>query len=541
MVQRLGRYELIRPIGRGGMAEIWLGRQRGAGGIEKRVVIKRILREKISDPRFLDLFVGEAQISMALSHKNIVPTFDFGRVGDELFLVMEYIDGPSWAMALTKVQAKGKLPSAVLVAHIAFEACQALQYAHAYTDHAGQVQRIAHRDVTPGNLLLSFSGDVKLGDFGLAAATADVNHASGSARGTPAYMAPEQARGEFTGPSADIYSLGLILTEALSFKKARNGTVAEQIAAASLELPPLPNSVPSALRDICKRATELGINDRYPSAAAMAEDLDAYLLHARATNRSDRRPMAVRLADWLQDLMPEGLPRGKFDTHKLDGAAVTYLDDGAEQVLGTALDATMRSVAETALDGDTAPEKTPAGETVSETQSGETVAAETPEKGRLGLWLGLAALSAGAYLVFSGDGSHTVSSNAPLPAPIDAHSLDGPRDASPADVRPPDARLPDANIGKVDAALKGLGKRRRDADTGQAKKPTALLQVSSTPWATVQVVGRSEGCEETPCRLQLPAGSYQLRLANPVAGLKKTISVTLKDEETQRLHAVLTP
>src|SRR5690606_35493156 len=152
--------------------------------------------------------------SMSLSHKNIVPIFDFGRVGDELFLVMDYVDGPNLAMALSAARERDAMPSAILSSHIVFEACQALGYAHDYKNDLGTAQRIAHRDVTPANLLLSFAGEVKLGDFGLAAATADLREGDGGTRGTPSYMAPEQGFGELVGPAADLFSLGLIFREA---------------------------------------------------------------------------------------------------------------------------------------------------------------------------------------------------------------------------------------------------------------------------------------------------------------------------------------
>ena len=137
MAHAFGRYELLRPVGRGGMAEIWLGRRRGAGPMERRVVVKRILRESVRDPLLMQLFVSESEISMAMAHKNIVPTFDFGRVGDELFLVMEYVDGTNFGSALAKAKKLDLAPDLPLVCHIIFEACQALDYAHRYRDHSG--------------------------------------------------------------------------------------------------------------------------------------------------------------------------------------------------------------------------------------------------------------------------------------------------------------------------------------------------------------------------------------------------------------------
>src|SRR5262249_19563504 len=163
VARSLGRYELLRPLARGGMADVFLARRRGAAGVEKRLVVKRIRPEHASNPRFVELFINEARLSVDLAHANIVPVFDFGRVGDELFLAMEYVDGRDLAAALQRAAERGAPLDPVLVAHIGAECCRGLDYAHG---RAGR--RLVHRDVTPRNVLLSFAGEVKLTDFGVA-------------------------------------------------------------------------------------------------------------------------------------------------------------------------------------------------------------------------------------------------------------------------------------------------------------------------------------------------------------------------------------
>src|SRR3954465_11952072 len=127
MPRALGRYELLRPLARGGMAEVYLARRRAAG-IEKWLVVKRMRPERSGDPRFLDMFVREAQLSMSLVHQNIVPVFDFGRIGDDVFLAMEYIDGKDLGSTLAKQRGAGLPP--LLAAFVAHECCEALAYAH---------------------------------------------------------------------------------------------------------------------------------------------------------------------------------------------------------------------------------------------------------------------------------------------------------------------------------------------------------------------------------------------------------------------------
>ena len=152
MARALGRYELLRPLARGGMADVFLARRRAAG-IEKWLVVKRMRPETSSDPRFLDMFIREARLSMSLVHQNIVPVFDFGKIDDQVFLAMERIEGNDLGLSLARA-ANHRLPP-LLAAFIAAEACQALDYAHRRKGPDGTLLGIVHRDVTPRNVLLS--------------------------------------------------------------------------------------------------------------------------------------------------------------------------------------------------------------------------------------------------------------------------------------------------------------------------------------------------------------------------------------------------
>ena len=556
----LGRYELLRPIGRGGMAEVWLARHRGAGGVEKRVVLKRILRERIRDPRFLDLFVGEAQISMALTHKNIVPTFDFGRVGDELFLVMEYIEGTNLALAMREAQRQNARPRAPLLCHIAFEACQALEYAHGYKDSEGIARRIAHRDVTPANLFLSAVGEVKLGDFGLAQVTEIDAEAEGATHGTPRYMAPEQARGGIVGPPADIFALGLILRDCLVFDVLRKGSQEEQLRAAKNPVPAIPETISEEMRAICERATQFLPEDRYSSAKAMSEDLDRALLHARMAEPNDRRPMPERLADWVASLKLEATSEESIAAVKPEGQTVTFRDHGVEEVLAGLGDATMRSMAATGFDltgsDPTVPGRGNAQETAEPNTTSSTttnsdevnVVSEDPnvtnEPRRKRPWLSMVALmvvplGAIAYLLVGPSSAvHDPMSDAAVP--LEAISLN----SSVFDAAVALEVSFDGAPVSVDAAPPSPDARTRkpSRSSGAPTPPTetlGTLRISSAPWATVTVIGRSESCAETPCQLKLPIGTYRLELRNPVAGLKKVTNVTVRENDVVKMHAVL--
>ena len=209
MSRALGRYELLRPLARGGMGEVYLARRRAAG-IEKWLVVKRMRPERAGDARFLDLFMREARLSMSLAHQNIVPVFDFGRIDDQVFLAMERIEGKDLGSSLSRAR------RAAVTAARGVHRRRVLPGARLRAPPPRPRRRalgIVHRDVTPRNVLLSWSGEVKLTDFGIAALAGDEPEV---ALGTPAYMAPEQARGEPLDARADVYAVGLVLREAMT-------------------------------------------------------------------------------------------------------------------------------------------------------------------------------------------------------------------------------------------------------------------------------------------------------------------------------------
>ncbi|MCE9575924.1 MAG: serine/threonine protein kinase, partial [Deltaproteobacteria bacterium] len=339
-MQALGRYELLRPLARGGMAEVFLARRRAAG-VEKRLVIKRILAERARDPRFVELFVREARLSMALAHQNIVPVFDFGRIGDALFLAMEHVEGHDLGRTLARAP---RLPP-VVAAFVAAECCQALDHAHHRRGPDGVALGIVHRDVTPRNVLVSDAGDVKLVDFGVAALGGDGPE---RVRGTPAYMAPEQARGDATDGRADLYALGLVLWEMLTGERARRATdVAALLAEArSGVLPPVPVGVPPALVAVLTRATAAAPGDRYPEAHAMFDDLDSYVVATRAADPASEAPKR-RLAAWLRAAWVGDNDAVEVAGEMMAGPVVTFIDDGVDAVI----DRTARSLADTVGDG----------------------------------------------------------------------------------------------------------------------------------------------------------------------------------------------
>jgi serine/threonine protein kinase len=286
----LGRYRLLEPLGRGGMAEVWKARTHGPAGFEHDVVIKRIQPAHGSDPEFIQLFLEEARISGMLHHANIVQVHDFVDDGD-LFLVLEYVEGPSLSRALRALRSAGRAMPPAIAAFIAREICRALEYVHALADGEGRPLEILHRDVTPSNILLTASGGIKLLDFGVAKyrGSASLTRA-GTMRGKPAYLAPEQIEGAAGGVPidrrVDIFALGVVLHEMLSLEHLFAGDSDLITVKKVLEMKiPLPSArrpdVPPELDAIVMKALERDRDRRYASAGAMARELDELVVSSR--------------------------------------------------------------------------------------------------------------------------------------------------------------------------------------------------------------------------------------------------------------------
>lgn len=287
---RIGRYQIVRRIGRGGMAEVFLGRAVGPGGVAKRLCIKRILPGVAVDPRAIERFTEEARTSLDLQHANIVPVFDFGRDGQDLYLAMEWIDGCDLGALLSALRARGDRIPPLVAVHVAGEVASALGYAH-----GRQPRGVLHRDVTPRNVLLSRLGDVRLADFGISRALGR----PGAPTGTPAYMAPEAARGETADERSDLYSLGLVLAEMLAGRRVRSGDSPEAAREPAI-LPDLSHAPPD-LALLAQKLVAPDLASRLSSAAHAERALTAIL--AAATLRGEAPPRQT-LADLVTAIAP---------------------------------------------------------------------------------------------------------------------------------------------------------------------------------------------------------------------------------------------
>ena len=274
-MKRFGPYELVRQLAAGGMAEVHLAKWNGIAGFEKHVAIKLIHPSLGEDPDSVDMLVDEAKLAVKLAHPNIAQIFDLGCVDGSYYIAMEYVDGVDLSQLIRA--AKGELPFDVCAA-IAKDIAAALDHAHG--------KGVIHRDISPHNVLLSYDGQVKLVDFGIAKAMAGVRKTQiGVVKGKYAYMSPEQARDEQLDGRSDIYSAGMVLFQMLTGRTLHEEADLDQLIARVRHGALIPPSkfragVPSEIEDIAVRALAVRAQDRYQRASAMALDLQHYLYAA---------------------------------------------------------------------------------------------------------------------------------------------------------------------------------------------------------------------------------------------------------------------
>jgi len=282
-MSRALRYHVISKIAHGGMAEIFLAWQVGAEGFQKQVVLKRVLPALAADPSFVRMLVDEAHIASTLNHSNLVQVLDLGKVGDEFFLVLEFVDG--WSLEQVRRRAKKarvRLPLP-LALHIVGSLCRALAYVHT-RERDGVALGIVHRDVTPQNVLLSRQGEVKLADFGVAKAVGKREKSvTGVIKGKFAYMSPEQSIGGDLDARSDLFSLGTLLYLLATGRKPFDGTtdldVLLQVRKARYEKPSaLVKDFNPEVERFIARALRADRDRRWQSAEQMADRIDAILV-----------------------------------------------------------------------------------------------------------------------------------------------------------------------------------------------------------------------------------------------------------------------
>jgi serine/threonine protein kinase len=290
---QFGKYLLLDRINVGGMAEVFKAKAFGVEGFERLVAVKRILPNIAEDGEFIEMFIDEAKIAVQLSHANIAQIFDLGKAEDSYFIALEFVQGKDLRAIFDRCKQKPSVSSdgtsAMALGQACFiimKACEGLDYAHNKKDAMGNELHLVHRDVSPQNILISYEGEVKLIDFGIAKAAGKASKTQqGILKGKFGYMSPEQVRGLPLDRRSDIFSLGIVLYELLTAERLFVGesdfSTLEKVRNVEILPPSTYNRrIPEELERIVLKALAKDVEDRYQNAIDLHDDLQAFMYTA---------------------------------------------------------------------------------------------------------------------------------------------------------------------------------------------------------------------------------------------------------------------
>lgn len=317
-----GKYYLVKRIASGGMGEIFLAKLRGPVGFEKLLVIKRILQQHLENQDYVDMFFAEARVAAQLSHANIVQIYEMGEIEDCYYIAMEYVHGKSLRDIIERARSRGEHVPPGYVIEIIGAMCSGLSYAHNARDLAGEAIGIVHRDVNPHNLLISYSGEVKIIDFGIAKSEMSMHKTeTGTIKGKFVYMSPEQSAAEPLDKRSDLFSVGICLYESLTLQNPfAKANVVLSLDAIQRRDPPPPSEVDINLApfdDVIRRALSKKAQGRYNDCAELRDALLTLVNEGRVP-----KPKGI-LADYMHELFGEDIT--------LEQKAILRTDSGRPQ------------------------------------------------------------------------------------------------------------------------------------------------------------------------------------------------------------------
>jgi serine/threonine protein kinase len=296
---QVGRYRVARHLASGGMAELFIAKQEAMGGFEKQVVLKLLQPRYAENPRVVSMFLDEARLAAKLNHPSIVHLYDVAEDGGLKYIAMEYIHGETAADIVKRGLAVNNYLPLEHAVHIIRQSAAGLAYAHERREPDGHVLRIVHRDVSPTNILVSYEGQTKIVDFGIARAQDELREESGTRPGKASYMSPEQVRGEPADYRSDIFSLGIILYELTLCQRLYRGAPEVMMRKIVEETVTPPTAInrdyPPPLEMIVMKALEKRPEDRYQSAEEMSHDLEEFLEESGL--RSGNRRMSLYMQE----------------------------------------------------------------------------------------------------------------------------------------------------------------------------------------------------------------------------------------------------
>jgi serine/threonine protein kinase len=574
---RLGKYELIKRLSVGGMAEIFLARAVGIPGFQKLVAIKRILPQLATNTEFLEMFLDEARIAATLQHSHIVQTYDVCVLSGNYIIAMEYLHGEDLRSILSASVRAGQRIPLEHVLQIMISLTGALHYAHEKEDFEGRPLEIVHRDVSPGNVIVTFDGGIKLLDFGIAKARTQTRESNtGSVKGKVSYMSPEQARGEQVDRRTDVFAAGVILYELALGRKLYRGTdyeVLTNIVKGTFDKPSQVDAgFDAQLEQIILRALSAKREARYATAHEMQLALES-LARARGLffSSTGLKQMMEQLFARQLEAWRQAQKQGKSLIEHLE-LEVSYEDEkelpepapqrsrrrplvlaavgGAALLLTGALALRGRHPAPpvprtSAAPAQVAPpvvpvpppaESPPAAVDPSGAAAGSVKVVTHPHDARV-LIDGRAVSGHSPYAVDGlAPGEHTV-----------VAQLHGFADGSKRfAVAAGQAQTLTLSLNKAAAAPAAQAPKKVPAAPAPASAPAptpaaapspklegnGTLAIASNPWVLVTVDGVARG--QTPLSLTLPAGKHTILLSNPEYKVKRQLSVSIAPGETVR-------
>ncbi|MFZ5438800.1 MAG: protein kinase domain-containing protein [Myxococcota bacterium] len=321
-----GKYLLLDRVNIGGMAEVWRAKTFGAGGFERIVAIKRILPNIAEDEEFISMFLDEAKITVQLNNANIAQIYELNNLSNSYFIAMEYVSGKDMRAVFDRCRKRGEPAPIPLTCYLISECCKGLDYAHRAKDRQGRDMSIVHRDVSPQNALISYDGEVKIIDFGIAKAAGKATKTqAGILKGKFGYMSPEQIRGLPLDGRSDLFAIGVCLYEMLTGERLFVGdsdfSVLEKVRKVEV-LPPshFNRRIPEQLEKIVMKALAKDVDDRYQHCSELGEALLAFMYSTgntfsrkdlsafmRATFAEDFEKEKARLAEYAEIKAPEGM------------------------------------------------------------------------------------------------------------------------------------------------------------------------------------------------------------------------------------------
>jgi serine/threonine-protein kinase len=564
--EKLGRYTLLGKLATGGMAEVFLARQDGPQGFAKTVVIKKILPHLTDDAQFVQMFLNEARLAALINHPNVVSIYELGEDPESgtYYMVMEYIDGCNLKRVAHAAAKNRKSMPVALSAKIVADSCAGLDFAHNLRGENSKPLNIVHRDVSPENILLTYGGQVKVVDFGIAKASHQEGKTkTGQLKGKFGYMAPEQTLGKQIDRRADVWALGVVLywmcTGAKPFSGDSEGAIIQQILYATPPPPSQRNShVDAEIDRIVLTALAKDPEQRYASARALQLDLE------RWAGDTGNTVSSLALAEFMAAQFPEATDSDRLLTRAI------LSGDFKSSLTPSQTDFTRSK-------GSRSQPNQPS-RTNTEDIHFEDVGPR-PRKDRpilIGLGAGAMLVTGGlmSFLAFGRGAPKPMPvavpmpiATAPVPAPqpqmVPAPPAEPPVVAAPSAVptptvtprpTPPSVAPPSGSAPVANAHAAAHHHTRTHADSAsppppiveapdpppppRADGPPGRLAVRVLPWATVFVDGQLAGT--TPFEpISVPSGRHSIRLVNDEIHAEKTLTVEVRPGETAMLKAKL--